>query len=202
MNTIGNTGHTTGPQSRFTRGPSEYREPLAVGIGAESVAGHGESAAGIRASCADPDTYPWRVVGHGDGTWSVVGHNSTVHRSGDCDRAHATAKSFKVLHPEGYVDRLNEAGEPINISGPNHTIPGRLAGLLFTLTNVETGARVQYLANQHQPSPHNIHALSVTQGGVPRTLPVHALAANDRIKVRVNASQFLPATAEAEPEIA
>lgn len=99
--------------------PSHHIE--ATGYG--DTKGHAEAAPGLRAHSIDTATYPWRVVGHPGGAWSVVGaDNETVERIDfnryvgcephftpdyldevACEEAHELARTLKRLHPTGRV---------------------------------------------------------------------------------------------------
>lgn len=200
MNTTSHNGpkRTALASSIYSR-PSHYRENVKTGTG--HAPGEDTASGNLRDSCADPATYPWRVVGYGDQTWAVEGHNGrTVHRGPDIDRAHAVARAFKVLHPEGHIDRLNAIGTPINISGPNHTIPVRVAGLLLEVTNIETGHKVRYLATQAQPSLHHVRVLDIDSNKT-RDLKVTALANNPTLKVDLNIDQFLKVQPEESAQV-
>lgn len=80
--------------------------------------GHHETAGGLRGHSIDQSIYPWRVVGHPGGAWSVVGADNVVrgHISFSipgwelsdlddlaCDEAHDLARHLKAHHPSGRI---------------------------------------------------------------------------------------------------
>ena len=88
--------------------PSTQRE----GGKASATIGHSDQHGGLRGHSIDATTYPWRVVGHGDGAWSVHGVAGEHTRIAPdpillvssyfaCNAAHTLARTLKVLHPSG-----------------------------------------------------------------------------------------------------
>lgn len=85
------------------------------------TSGHLETSGGLRGHSVDHNTYPWRVVGHPHGAWSVVGADGVTasrisfrclvgmtpyhtNESMDdlaCNEAHKLAKHLKYHHPSG-----------------------------------------------------------------------------------------------------
>lgn len=86
--------------------------------------GHMEESGGLRGHSVDHATYPWRVVGHPGGAWSVVGADNVTYsrisfdcliglsidhtaESMDnlaCDEAHRLARFLKLHHPSGVAN--------------------------------------------------------------------------------------------------
>ena len=89
------------------------------------TSGHLEISGGLRGHSVDHETYPWRVVGHPGGSWSVVGaDNKTYSRIGfasliglspahtaesmddlACEEAHSLARFLKRHHPSGIASK-------------------------------------------------------------------------------------------------
>lgn len=96
---------------------SSHVEAASVG----GTSGHAEGAGGLRGHSVG-DSYPWRVIGHPGGAWSVVGADNAVReRIGfsnllrdprwapdelddlACEEAHDLARRLKIDFPSGRV---------------------------------------------------------------------------------------------------
>lgn len=135
---------TYSPVSVLTGHAAGLTEPRRIGCEHDesaSTRGHLADHGGLRGHSVG-DVYPWRVVGYGDGSWAVEScKGETVARcySNDaCKRAHAMARSFKVLHPLGRVED-DDNGNPCNVSGPLDEIAERLEGYLLVLHTPASG---------------------------------------------------------------
>jgi len=117
--------------------------------------GHRDDQPGLRGHSVG-DAYPWRVVGRGDGSWTVEGSDGQVaYRTHDNDgegsaRAGRRARQLKILHPAGYVEET--AAGPANISGDPASIPQRLAGRRIII-RYSDGQVSRLVADTGQPIP-------------------------------------------------
>jgi hypothetical protein len=96
----------------FTGRAHGLTEPASIGMGYGPTRGHAASEPGLRGHSIG-DTFPWRVVGLGNGAWQVEGvhgqvaayfaHGTPWVATSDdaCACAHRAAKVLKTLHPAG-----------------------------------------------------------------------------------------------------
>lgn len=142
---------TYSPITVITGRASGITEPARIGCGRSEGAttrGHSAGQGGLRGHSIG-EFYPWRVIGFGDGSWAVSSSQGDIlarfyPRDEDPEDhhlylAHAQARAFKTLHPQGHVE-FTPGGNPANISGPLDSIAERLEGRLLVV-GYPTGAR-------------------------------------------------------------
>lgn len=152
---------TFSPIAVLTGRATGIAEPRRIGCEhGGPTAGHCAAEPGLRGHSVDNATYPWRVVGRGNGAWTVEGADGRVMASyapvsiTDDDAvtlAHQAARRLKVLHPDGRIGATPGDGVA-NISGPLEDIPGRLAGHLLVIRHEFDGTvdRLRVLEDVYQ----------------------------------------------------
>jgi hypothetical protein len=152
---------TYSPIAVFTGRAAGITEPRRIGCEhGGPTAGHCATEPGLRGHSVDAATYPWRVVGRGNGAWTVEGADGRVTATyapvsidddEACALAHQSARRLKVLHPDGRIDATPGQGIA-NISGALESIPGRLAGHTLIIRHEVDGTvdRLRVLEDVHQ----------------------------------------------------